>query len=255
MLAHVFGYEREWPDQDLIGFSKEFDAPLTLAAYRSGVFPMPLASAPGDMGWWSPKQRGVLPLTALKVSRSLRRSATRYTTSVDQAFAAVVRRCADPAREGGWIDRDVVEVFTQLHAAGFVHSVEVWDDQDVLVGGLYGVSVGGLFAGESMFHDPERGRDASKVALVRLIEELAAGVPRHRLGLDRLLDVQWVTEHLASLGAVEVSRTRYLERLDRVLDAPGPRWPSPAQSRRAVELSALPAQLEGEHTTRGEHVA
>lgn len=220
MLATVFGPSSEWPNADLIALSQEFDADLTLAAYRSGVFPMPLhlGGFEGRMAWWSPVRRGILPLGGLVVSRSLRQSAKNYTTSVDAAFDGVLDRCADPRRPGGWIDPEIKQVYVQLRDRGFVHSVETWDRQGRLVGGLYGVSLNGLFAGESMFHDPEHGRDASKVALLRLVEELS------RDGLPRLLDVQWRTDHLGSLGAIEVSRPRYLALLDAALSLPPVAW-------------------------------
>lgn len=217
----IFGPPRSWPAQDLIAFSAEFDEALVLAAYAEGVFPMPLHdSGFGGMGWWSPLRRGVLPLDALRVPRSLRQSARRYTTTLDQAFPDVLAGCADPSRPYGWIDDDVRAVFTALHGAGRVHSVETWDDDGRLVGGLYGVSLGGLFAGESMFHDPVRGRDASKVALLALVDLLAdehAG--------DRIIDVQWQTGHLATLGVLEIDRDEYLGLLGEALDVPEPRWP------------------------------
>lgn len=219
-LSGVFGPPASWPDQDLIAFSEEFDPDLVVEAYRAGVFPMPLREAgwpEGTMGWWSPVERGVLPLEFLRVPRSLRQSAKRYVTSVDAAFDEVVRRCADPGRPGGWIDDAIVACYGELHRRGVAHSVEVWTPSGELVGGLYGVAIAGLFAGESMFHDPVRGRDASKVALVRLAEVLDDG---H----DRLLDVQWVTGHLASLGAVAVDRDDYLDLLADALDLPAPAW-------------------------------
>lgn len=220
MLAHVFGPESQWPSSDLVAFSDEFSAGLALAAYQSGVFPMPLHDTDfgAQMGWWSPLDRGVLPLDGVRVTRSLRKMARRYTTTVDQAFPEVLRRCADPRREGSWIDADIIAAYTELFEAGVVHSVETWDAEHRLVGGLYGVSMGGLFAGESMFHDPELGRDASKVALLRLVDELDDG-----LG-ERLLDVQWRTDHLASLGVVEVPRIEYLDLLDAALDEPPVRF-------------------------------
>lgn len=217
-LSGVFGPVESWPAQDLIAFSEEFDAALVIEAYRAGVFPMPLHEAgwPEDiMGWWSPMRRGVLPLEFLRISRSLRRSVRRYTTTVDQAFDEVLRRCADPERDGGWIDQAVIDVYTELHRRGVVHSIEVWTPSGDLAGGLYGVSIAGLFAGESMFHDPVIGRDASKVALVRLAELLDDGY-------ERLVDVQWLTDHLASLGAVEVDRSDYLDLLSDALDLPAP---------------------------------
>ena len=214
--AGRFGPPSGWPDDDLVAVSHDIDLDLTLAAYGSGVFPMPLQ--PGLMGWWSPVDRGVLPLEALRVPRSLRKMLPRYEIRVDTAFAEVLARCADPRRPHGWIDEDIGRVYRALHARGVVHSVEAWSG-DELVGGLYGVSLGGLFAGESMFHDPERGRDASKAALVALVDLLRAdGVQ------GRLLDVQWRTDHLASLGVVEVPRGDYLARLRGALMLPPPLW-------------------------------
>ena len=158
---------------DLIAVSREFDADLVCAAYRSGVFPMPVRR--GVMGWFSPLRRGVLPLDGLRVSRSLRKMLGRYRISVDVAFDARAGRAvpiaADPAP--GSTTR-IRRVYRELHRAGVVHSLEAWTAEGRLAGGLYGVSVGGLFAGESMFHDPEIGRDASKVALVALVERLRA---------------------------------------------------------------------------------
>ncbi len=219
-MASVFGPSGEWPDADLIAFSTQFDADLTVAAYRSGAFPMPLhlGAYEGRMAWWSPVRRGILPLEQLRVTRSLRKSAAHYRTSVDSAFHEVLTRCADPRRPGGWIDPEIIGVYDELHRRGLVHSVETWDCEGRLAGGLYGVSLGGLFAGESMFHDPEIGRDASKVALIRLVHELSAD------GRHRLLDVQWRTDHLATLGVVEVSRERYLRLLDAALREPAPDW-------------------------------
>lgn len=167
------------------------------------------------LAWWSPDPRGVLPLDGVSVSRSLRRSVRRYTVTVDTAFADVIVGCATSPRPGRWINDDIVTAYTTLHALGWVHSVETWSDDGDLVGGLYGVSIGGLFAGESMFH---RARDASKVALLGLVERL-------RDWGGRLLDVQWVTSHLASLGAIEIPRRQYLDLVgDAVGRAPLP-WP------------------------------
>jgi leucyl/phenylalanyl-tRNA--protein transferase len=191
-------------------------APGTLlAAYRSGLFPMPVERS--QLGWWSPDPRGVLPLDGLQLSKSLRRSLRRFVVRTDSAFTSVMVRCADPRRPHGWITRPFVDAYTGLHDLGWAHSVEAWHD-DTLVGGLYGVAVGGLFAGESMFQTET---DASKVALVHLLSML-------RRYDYRLLDVQWVTPHLASLGAVEVPRAEYLERLAGALDAPGG-WDPPGE--------------------------
>lgn len=186
-----------------------------LAAYRSGLFPMPARR--GLPGWWSPEPRGVIPLQpgGLKVSRSLRRSCERFEVRVDTAFEQVLGACADKRRAGRWIDRDIVRAYTRLHQLGWVHSVEAWDQDGVLAGGLYGVALGGLFAGESMFH---RQTDASKVALVRLVEMLRSAGDADR----RLLDVQWVTPHLESLGAVGLTREEYHSRLEVALRLPQP---------------------------------
>lgn len=214
MIAQVFGPPTQWPDQDLIAFSAEFDAELAVLAYCSGAFPMALHESgfDGEMGWWSPVRRGVFELDDLRVTRSMLRSAARYTTTIDAAFDQVLARCADPGRPGGWIDADIVRVYSELAARGLAHSVETWDADGRLVGGLYGVAIRGLFAGESMFHDARHGRDASKVALARLITEL-----RGRPDATAVLDVQWVTDHLASLGASELDRSDYLVRLDAAL--------------------------------------
>jgi leucyl/phenylalanyl-tRNA--protein transferase len=172
-----------------------------LAAYRHGLFPMPVGGPRAPMAWFSPVRRGVLRPPDLRVSRSLRKSVRRFEVRVDTACAEVIDACADPARPSGWIDGQIRTAYLRLHELGWVHSVETWHD-DRLVGGLYGVSLGGLFAGESMFH---HGRDASKVALVHLVERLVgAGAT--------LLDVQWTTPHLRSLGAVDLPRYDYVAR-------------------------------------------
>jgi leucyl/phenylalanyl-tRNA--protein transferase len=169
--------------------------PTTLiSAYRQGIFPMEARALPGVLAWWSPNPRGILPLDRLRVTRSMKQSARRYEIRTDTCFVDVMRACADPSREDGWITAPFVEAYTRLHELGWAHSVEVFDRQG-LAGGLYGVRVNGLFAGESMFHAR---RDASKVALMM-----------REAGMT-LLDVQWRTEHLESLGAVEVSRDQYL---------------------------------------------
>ena len=181
-----------------------------LAAYRHGMFPMPVRTDEGRvLAWWSPDPRGVLPLDGLRVSRSLRRSLRRYRVTADTAFADVVAACADPARPSGWISDEIAAAYARLHELGIAHSVETWEG-DVLVGGLYGVSIGGLFAGESMF---SHRTDASKVALVHLVEHL-------RRGGATLLDVQWATPHLESLGVVEIARADYIERVRDAVDRP-----------------------------------
>jgi leucyl/phenylalanyl-tRNA---protein transferase len=164
------------------------------------------------MAWWSPVDRAVLPIGGLRVTRSMRKSARRFTTTVDESFAEVLDGCADSRRPGGWIDAGIRRAYRALHDLGWVHSVEVWRE-GLLVGGLYGVAIGGLFAGESMFH---RERDASKVALMRLVDLLDDGQA------GRLVDVQWATSHLTSLGVVEISRASYLRRLQVALGTPLP---------------------------------
>ena len=171
-----------------------------LAAYRSGLFPMPFGRK--RIAWFSPDPRGIIPLDGLRVSRSLRRSLRRFDVRRDTAFADVIVRCGDARRAGGWITPAFVRAYVRLHELGWAHSVECYDG-DELVGGLYGVRIERFFAGESMFHSAT---DASKVALVRLVEWL-------RTSGGQLLDVQWPTPHLASLGAVAVPRHRYLELL------------------------------------------
>ncbi len=197
-------------DGEVVGVGADLEPGTILAAYRGGLFPMPARR--NVMAWWSPSPRGVLPLDGLRVSRSLRKSCARYSVRVDTAFEEVIAWCGDRRRPGAWINKEVVRAYTRLHHLGWAHSVETWSPDGRLVGGLYGISIGGLFAGESMFHLET---DASKVALVRLVDRLVAG------GAS-LLDIQWVTPHLASLGAVAVSREEYHARLAAALAYPGP---------------------------------
>ncbi len=207
-------------DTEIAGVGADLAPGTLLAAYRHGLFPMRLhARGPiglGPIAWWSPDPRGIIPLDGLIVSRSLRRSCRRFEVRVDTAFESVVRGCADPRRPHGWIDKKFVAAYCELHELGWAHSVETWqsDDggRDALVGGLYGVCIGGLFAAESKFH---RVRDASKVALVALVDLLQDGG-------GVLLDVQWTTPHLESLGAVDVPRARYLELLADAITRPPP---------------------------------
>jgi leucyl/phenylalanyl-tRNA--protein transferase len=183
------------------GVGADLEPGTLLAAYRAGLFPMHVQ---GELlAWWSPDPRGVIPLDGLRVSRSLRRSLGRFRPSLDRAFDDVVEACASQRRPHGWINEDIRVAYGRLHRLGWAHSVEVWDGEDMLAGGIYGVAIGGLFAGESMFH---RRTDASKVALVHLVRRLRASGAA-------LLDVQWSTPHLASLGAVELARPAYLREL------------------------------------------
>jgi leucyl/phenylalanyl-tRNA---protein transferase len=155
------------------------------------------------VGWWSPDPRGIVPLDGLRVARSMRQSAKRFEVRIDTCFENVIRACGDPSRESGWITEDFISAYTALHRLGWAHSVEVFDREGALAGGLYGVRVNGLFAGESMFYAQ---RDASKVALMALVDVM------RRSGMI-LLDVQWRTDHLQSLGAVDVTRAEYLKLL------------------------------------------
>jgi leucyl/phenylalanyl-tRNA--protein transferase len=193
----------ELPDDDLVTLGGDLEPSTVVHAYRCGIFPMSAAQLPGVLAWWSPDPRGILPLDGLRVTRSMRQSARRYEVRVDTCFERVIRACADTPREGGWIDEAFIAAYTRLHALGWAHSVEVFDRTGQLAGGLYGVRVDGLFSGESMFH---LRRDASKVALMALVDLMRA----ERMSL---LDVQWCTDHLASLGAVSLPRQEYLARL------------------------------------------
>ena len=195
----------------------DVDPGTLLTAYRSGLFPMPV-EPDGPMVWWSPDPRGVLEVNDLRVSRSMRRSLDRYEVRIDTAFAEVVVACADPTRERGWIDKRITGAYTDLHRLGWAHSVEAWDECG-LAGGLYGVAIGGLFAGESMFH---RRTDASKAALHALVTLM--GADPGELAPDRLVDVQWCTPHLRRMGAREIPRENYLERLADLVTVVGPDW-------------------------------
>jgi leucyl/phenylalanyl-tRNA---protein transferase len=201
------------PDDDLVAAGADLAPGTLLEAYRRGLFPMPSGRRGDPMLWFSPVRRGVLPLDGLQVSRSLRRSLRRFEIRVDTAVSEVIDACADPRRPAGWIDPAIRAAYLELHRLGWVHSVEAWCDGR-LAGGLYGVSIGGLFAGESMFSHVT---DASKVALVHLVDLL-----RDEHADRRLLDTQWQTPHLASLGVVEVPREEYLRRLALSLTVPLP---------------------------------
>lgn len=208
----VFGDPARFdPTDDLVGIGADLEPGTLLAAYRKGLFPMPGDDLSDPPYWFCPVERGVLPLDRLVVSRSLRRAMRGFEIRVDTAVAEVIDACADPTRPSGWINREIRDAYLRLHELGWVHSVEAWRDGQ-LEGGLYGVSLGGLFAGESMFH---RARDASKVALVGLVDLLSddhAG--------ERLVDTQWVTPHLSTLGVTTISRRDYLRRLPDLLALP-----------------------------------
>jgi leucyl/phenylalanyl-tRNA---protein transferase len=198
----------------LVALGADLAPGTILAGYRAGLFPMPANRR--RIGWWSPNPRGILPLDGLIVSTSLRRSCRRFEVRTDTMFEEVMRRCADPRRPHGWISEPFVDAYAELHRLGWAHSVETWSEGR-LVGGLYGLAIGGLFAGESMFHSET---DASKVALVALVNGL-------RNNGFRLLDVQWRTPHLGSLGVIELPRSGYLDRLADATATPA-RWPADA---------------------------
>lgn len=183
----------------------ELTPDLLLSAYASGIFPM--ADDTGEIRWLAPDPRAIIELDTFKPSRSLRAVCRRgvFEVRVNTAFSEVIAACAD-RREGTWISDEIIEAYTRLHELGFAHSVESWQG-GLLAGGLYGVSLGGAFFGESMFH---RETDASKVALVHLVERM-----RRRKMV--LLDTQFMTDHLATLGAVEISRRAYERRLERAI--------------------------------------
>lgn len=180
-----------------------------LTAYRRGIFPWYDEGDP--ILWWSPDPRAVFPLDQFHVPRRLQRNLrqARFTTTIDRDFAGVIRGCAD-REEGTWIVPEMIAAYEELHRLGHAHSLEVWQG-DELAGGVYGVAIGGFFAGESMF---TRVRDASKVALVRLVERLRAR------GFQ-VFDTQCLTEHTAKFGAVEIPRKEYLRRLRQALKCRG----------------------------------
>lgn len=199
--------------QDAVFSEGDLEPSTIIPAYSAGLFPLPVMDESVGhvvLGWWSPDPRGIIELDALRVSRSLRQSIKRFTVSIDTCFETVMRACGDPRRPDGWINEEFVQAYVRLYEMGWAHSVEVRNRAGQLVGGLYGVEVGGLFAGESMFHYE---RDASKVALVALVEILRSAPNSSQ----RILDTQWTTDHLKSLGAIDISREEYCARLPAAL--------------------------------------
>jgi leucyl/phenylalanyl-tRNA---protein transferase len=180
---------------------------LLLQGYRLGVFPM--AMEDDSIGWFAPDPRAIIPLQDFHVPHALRRVIRKgaFEIKIDHSFGEVIRACAK--RKDTWINREIIESYERLHEIGYAHSVETWR-QSKLAGGLYGVALGGAFFGESMFH---RERDASKVALVALVEHL-------RAKQFALLDTQWLTPHLAQFGAIEIPRARYLKLLKQSVELP-----------------------------------
>ena len=202
----------ERADEDgLLALGGHLDPEWLLDAYSHGIFPWPFGDDRNPMAWWSPDPRGILELDGMHISRRLGRTLRqgRFEVSCDRAFCRVMAACATgPGRLGGtWITPRMLEAYTQLHQMGFAHSVEVWLEGR-LVGGTYGVAIRGLFAAESKFY---RQRDASKVALAYLVKHL------QRRGYT-LLDLQMVTSHTERLGAIEISREEYFERLAEALE-------------------------------------
>ena len=206
-----FPEAHDWdPNDDVVCIGGDLSPATIIDAYKHGMFPMYLDHQQSVLGWWSPVERGILELNKLRVTRSMRQSARKLRTTFNQAFRDVMIACSNSHDEGNWITEEFIEAYCRLHDLGWAHSVEVWQD-DQLVGGLYGIRVDGFFAGESMFH---RRRDASKVALMALVGAMQmAGMT--------LLDTQWWTEHLQSLGATELPRRDYLKRLELALTPAG----------------------------------
>ena len=198
----------EWPpDDDVIAVGADLAPDTLLYAYSHGIFPMYLGNNRRDLGWWSPVRRGVIPLDALRITRSMRQSARKFTVTFDRCFTDVMLHCSTSHQEGNWITKDFIDAYTALHRLGHAHSVEVWNPHNQLVGGLYGVRINNFFAGESMFHHE---RDASKVALMYLVDAMNAAQMT-------LLDTQWCTEHLATLGCIEIPRATYLDLVTRAV--------------------------------------
>jgi leucyl/phenylalanyl-tRNA---protein transferase len=197
---------------DVVAGGADLQPGTVLAAYRRGLFPMP--DHRGSLLWWSPVDRGVIEIAGYRPSRSVRRARSKFEIRVNTAFDQVIRACADPRRPGSWIDLGIVASYTELHRLGWVHSVEAWNG-DELAGGLYGVAIGGLFAGESMFHHKTDGSKAAVAGLIELLDDEYAE--------DRVFDIQWVTDHLATLGAISIPRNEYIRRVERALTLPLPR--------------------------------
>ncbi|MFM8626633.1 MAG: leucyl/phenylalanyl-tRNA--protein transferase [Actinomycetota bacterium] len=193
----------EWPvDDDVVATGADLQPDTLLWAYAHGIFPMHLRGPDSPIAWWSPVERGVIPLDGLRITRSMRQSARKYRCTIDAAFERVMIECATNRTDGNWITEDFLDAYGKLHVLGAAHSVEVWDGEK-LVGGLYGVRINRFFAGESMFH---HARDASKVALMHLVGSMVAA------GMT-LLDTQWCTPHLESLGCEVWERADYLDAL------------------------------------------
>jgi len=199
----------QMPQDDLVILGADLKPETVIDSYQHGIFPMHIEVAnKRQIGWWSPQQRGILPLNKINISKSLQKSMKKFHVSFDQAFDQVIDGCGDDKRPQGWINEEIKIAYKKLFELGYVHSVEVWNKKDELVGGLYGVEVQGLFAGESMFH---KETDASKTAMVYLVKKLKDA------GGKRLFDVQWQTPHLKSMGVIKIPRKKYLSMLPEVM--------------------------------------
>lgn len=220
-------------------------AEMLLLAYRSGIFPMADRRDDPEVFWVEPRERAIIPLEKFHLSRSLRKvvARDRFTVTIDQAFDAVINACAEPREDHpeSWISDRIIASYRQLHTIGHAHSIECWDERE-LVGGLYGVSFDRVFCGESMF---SRRRDASKVALTWLVAMM-----RH--AGYRLLDCQFMTDHLASMGAVEIPQTQYLEGLARAATQPEMALPDAMQGilAEAAQNHSSPGKLIAQSLTQ-----
>ena len=191
-----------WPDDDdIVAAGADLETDTLLFAYAHGMFPMFVNKR--NLAWWSPVDRGVIPLDGLRVTRSMQQSAKKFTCTVNQAFTEVMTLCGSMRTDGNWINQHFIDAYTDLHKEDHAHSVEVWNEAGDLVGGLYGVRINKFFAGESMFHVET---DASKVALMYLVQLMTLD------GME-LLDTQWRTDHLESLGCIAIPREKYLQLL------------------------------------------
>jgi leucyl/phenylalanyl-tRNA--protein transferase len=191
-----------WPDDDdIVAAGADLETDTLLYAYAHGMFPMFVNKR--NLAWWSPVDRGVIPLDGLRITRSMQQSAKKFTCTVNQAFTEVMTLCGSMRTDGNWINQHFIDAYTELHEEGHAHSVEVWNEAGDLVGGLYGVRINKFFAGESMFHIET---NASKVALMHLVQLMTLD------GME-LLDTQWRTDHLESLGCIAIPREKYLQLL------------------------------------------
>ena len=200
----------QMPKDDLVILGADLQPETILDSYKNGIFPMHIEIENKiELGWWSPQFRGVMPLNKINVSNSLKKSMKKFTVTFDQDFDSVIDGCGDDKRPKGWINKEIKKAYRKLFDLGYVHSVEVWNSENQLVGGLYGIEVNGLFAGESMFH---KETDASKTAMVYLVNKLK------NAGGERTFDVQWQTPHLKSMGVVKMSRAKYIATLPEVMN-------------------------------------